>query len=141
MPVICTLHVHSPDGSDAGILGWWWQDMIMEGSQECEVDPRIAPRPGDRIITKHRYSAFYNTDLEAVLRGLNVEDIVLSGVMTNLCCESTARDAFYRDFRVFFMADATATDCEEMHMASLLNLAYGFAYVTTADLIMGSIQG
>jgi len=60
--------------------------------------------------------------------------------MTNLCCESTARDAFYRDCRVFFTADATATYCEEMHLASLQNLAYGFASITTTGHILSSIK-
>ncbi|HWQ20690.1 MAG TPA: isochorismatase family protein [Methanotrichaceae archaeon] len=139
-PVIFTRHIHSQDGSDAGILGRWWQDMILEGSPESEIDSRIAPSPGERIITKHRYSAFYNTDLEVILRGLNIEDLVISGVMTNLCCESTARDAFYRDYRVFFTADATATYCEEMHLASLLNLAYGFATIATTDRVLSSFK-
>ena len=60
----------------------------------------------------------------------------MSGIMTNLCCESTARDAYYRDYRVFFPADATGSVTEEMHLASLLNLAYGFAQVTTAATIL-----
>lgn len=56
--------------------------------------------------------------------------------MTNLCCESTARDAYFRDFRIFFVADATGTAYEEMHTATLLNLAYGFAYVTTTENLL-----
>ena len=56
--------------------------------------------------------------------------------MTNLCCESTARDAFFRDFRVFFPLDATGAVNEEFHLSTLINLAYGFAYVTeTNDLL------
>ena len=72
-----------------------------------------------------------------MLRCLKVEDVVVSGIMTNLCCESTARDAYYRDYRVLFPADGTGSVSEEMHVASLLNLAFGFAYVTTADAIAG----
>ena len=60
--------------------------------------------------------------------------------MTNLCCESTARDAYYRDYRVFFPADGTGSISEEMHVASLLNLAFGFAYVTTADAIAAQLS-
>lgn len=132
-PVIYTRHVHKADGSDAGILGWWWPDMIVEGSSDSEIHQDIKPRQDEKVIMKHRYSAFYNTDLEIVLRCQQIEDIVISGVMTNLCCESTARDAYFRDFRIFFVADATGTAYEEMHIATLLNLAYGFAYVTTTD--------
>jgi ureidoacrylate peracid hydrolase len=134
-PVIYTCHVHHPDCIDAGIMEWWWKGMCIEGSTESKVHEDITPLPNEKVIFKHRYSAFYNTDLETVLRCLKVEDLVISGIMTNLCCESTARDAYYRDFRVFFLADSTGSINEEMHLASLLNLAFGFAFVTTADLI------
>jgi isochorismate hydrolase len=56
--------------------------------------------------------------------------------MTNLCCESTARDAYFRDYRVFFLLDATASVNEDLHLAALKNLAYGFAYVTTTGEIL-----
>ena len=135
-PVVYSRHVHKADGSDAGIMGWWWEGMCIEGSPESEVHDDIAPRADERVIFKRRYSAFYNTELETVLRCLKVEDLVVSGIMTNLCCESTARDAYYRDYRVFFPADATGSVTEEMHLASLLNLAYGFAQVTTAATIL-----
>ncbi|MEP0815002.1 MAG: cysteine hydrolase [bacterium] len=131
-PVIYTRHVHNPDGSDLGIMDWWWPGKCWEGTPESEVHERIAPLPGEKVVAKHRYSAFYNTDLETVLRCLGVTDIVVTGIMTNMCCESTARDAYYRDYRVFFPADATGSVTEEMHVASLLNLAFGFAYVNKA---------
>ncbi len=139
-PVIFTRHVHHPDGLDAGIMGWWWQGMCPEGSPESEIHDDLAPLAREKVVLKHRYSAFYNTDLETVLRCLNVEELVVSGIMTNLCCESTARDAYYRDYRVFFLADGTGTINEEMHLASLLNLAFGFAYVTTADEIQRQLS-
>ena len=139
-PVIYTRHVHHPDGSDAGILGWWWDGMCIEGSPESEVHEKIAPLPGEKVVLKHRYSAFYNTDLETVLRCLQIEDLVVSGVMTNLCCETTARDAYLRDYRVFLLADGTGTVCEEMHLATLINLAFGFAFVTTASKIVQDLR-
>lgn len=135
-PVIYTRHVHHPDRIDAGIMEWWWEGMCIEGSPESEVHPEIAPLPNEKQILKHRYSAFYNTDLETVLRVLHIEDLVISGIMTNLCCESTARDAYYRDYRVFFPADGTGTINEDMHLASLLNLSFGFACVTKVDSII-----
>lgn len=134
-PVIYTRHVHHPERLDAGIMGWWWEGMCVEGSPESEVVASIAPLPHEKVILKHRYSAFFDTDLATILRCLKVEDIVIAGIMTNMCCESTARDAYYRDYRVFFPADATGTINEEMHLASLINLAFGFAVITTtADL-------
>jgi nicotinamidase-related amidase len=139
-PVIFTRHVHHPSDLDSGIMGWWWAGKCLEGSPESEVHPELAPRPDEKVVFKHRYSAFYNTDLETVLRCLRVEDVVISGVMTNLCCESTARDAYFRDYRVFFPADGTGSVSEEMHVASLLNLAFGFAYVTTAAAITDRLK-
>lgn len=135
-PVIYTCHVHHPGHLDAGIMGWWWEGMCLEGSPESEVHDDITPLPGEKVVLKHRYSAFYNTDLETILRCQKIEDLVIAGIMTNLCCESTARDAYFRDYRVFFPADGTGSVSEEMHMASLLNLAYGFAFITeTKDII------
>jgi len=139
-PVIYTCHVHHPDRIDAGIMEWWWKGMCVEGSVESKVHDDVAPLPNEKVIFKHRYSAFYNTDLETVLRCLKVEDLVISGIMTNLCCESTARDAYYRDYRVFFLADVTGSVSEEMHLASLLNLAFGFAFVTTAKEILQELH-
>jgi nicotinamidase-related amidase len=122
-------------------MAWWWAGMCLEGSPESEVHPEIAPLPGEKEIFKHRYSAFYNTDLETVLRGLKVDQLVIGGIMTNMCCESTARDAYFRDLRVFFLADGTGSINEEMHLASLLNLAFGFAWVTDTDTIAARLPG
>ena len=138
-PVLFTRHVHHPAGLDSGIMGWWWKGKCLEGSPESEIHPLLAPLPDEKVVLKHRYSAFYDTDLGTVLRCLGIEDLVVSGVMTNLCCESTARDAYFRDLRVFVPADGTGTVTEEMHVASLLNLAFGFASVTTAAAILEAL--
>jgi ureidoacrylate peracid hydrolase len=139
-PVIYTKHVHHPDKIDAGIMGWWWEGMCIEGSPESEIHEQLKPLPNEKIILKHRYSAFYNTDLETVLRCMKIEDLVVAGIMTNMCCESTARDAYYRDYRVFFPANGTGSTDEEMHLASLINLAYGFACVNTAEKILEDMR-
>ncbi len=140
-PVIFTQHVHHPDHMDSGIMGWWWEGMCLEGSPESEIHADIAPLPEEKVIQKHRYSAFYNTDLETVLRVLKIEDLVIAGVMTNMCCESSARDAYYRDYRVFLPADGSGSINEEMHLASLLNIAFGFAYVTTTGALVKQVSG
>jgi len=140
-PVIFTRHVHHPNDLDSGIMGWWWEGKCLEGSPESEIHPGLAPLAGEKVVFKHRYSSFYNTDLETVLRCLKVEDLVVSGIMTNMCCESTARDAYYRDYRIFFLADGTGSINEEMHLASLLNLAFGFAYVTTSAAVAAQLAG
>ncbi len=141
LPVIYTAHVHKSKELDGGILGWWWEGMIIENTKDAEIHLDLAPLPEEKVVYKHRYSAFYNTDLETVLRCLDVKDLLITGVMTNLCCESTARDAYFRDHRVFFVMDAAATLTEELHLATLRNLAYGFAYVTdTQDIVQDLLK-
>jgi nicotinamidase-related amidase len=140
-PVVFTGHVHEDPAVDGGMTAEWWPEIklgksLIKGTRGVEIFPAVKPAKHERIIWKHRYSAFYNTDLEIVLRGMGVTDLVITGVLTNCCCESTARDAFFRDFRVFFLADATAASEPEFHVASLKNLAYAFAYVTTPDRII-----
>lgn len=132
VPVIFTQHGHAPDGSDAGMLGDWWRDIIIETSTDHQLLGETGYRDGDLVVAKRRYNAFFETDLLETLRSRSVRDLVIAGVMTNLCVETTARDAFVRDFRVRVLMDATATSTEEMHVASLLNLAFGFAYLQTA---------
>ena len=140
LPIIYTAHVHKDKEWDGGILGWWWEGMIIENTKDAEIHPKIAPRTDEKIIYKHRYSAFYNTDLEITLRCLNITDLIITGVMTNLCCESTARDAYIRDHRVFFLLDATGSVNEELHLATLKNLAFGFAYVTDTEEILKKLD-
>jgi biuret amidohydrolase len=139
-PVIFTKHVHHPDKIDVGIMGWWWEGMIVEGTKESEIADELKPLKGEKVVLKHRYSAFYNTDLETILRCQKIEDLVITGVMTNMCCESTARDAYFRDYRVFFPADCNGTVTEEMHKSTLLNLAFGFSSITTAGRLIKEIK-
>jgi nicotinamidase-related amidase len=111
------------------MMGQWWARNIIEDTPESEVHPSLEVRPGDIVIRKNVYSSFTSTKLESILRDLGVTDVVITGVMTNLCCESTARDAFCRNFRVFVPADATGTTCEELHCASLMNIGFGVGAV------------
>jgi ureidoacrylate peracid hydrolase len=144
IPVIYTGHRHEDPAVDGGMTAEWWPEIkagrcLVKGKKGAEIFGPLAPRRRERVIWKHRYSAFYNTDLEIVLRGMGVTDLIITGILTNVCCESTARDAFMRDFRVFFIADATATTEPEFHVAALKNLAYAFAYVLTVDSLLKQI--
>jgi isochorismate hydrolase len=94
----------------------------------------------DIVLPKKRYSAFYETDLEKILRSKGIQDLIISGVMTNLCCETTARDAFMRDYRVFFLIDGTATGKDDHHLAALKNLGFGFAYLITCDELIQNLK-
>jgi len=133
--ILFTRHGHREPKTDGGMLGRWWGDLILYGSAEWELIDGLPLQSSDSIIDKNRYSAFLGTELDSLLQDTGIEDLIITGVLTNCCCETTARDAFMRDYRVFFVADATAAPTEELHLASLKNLAYGFAYiVTTRDL-------
>ncbi|KAJ8769971.1 hypothetical protein K2173_009053 [Erythroxylum novogranatense] len=130
IPVLFTRHSHkSPD--DGSILAEWWNnDLVIDGTVEAELMPDIRRLAGDNeVVEKKTYSAFANTGLEDRLAAMGVKEVIITGLATNLCCETTARDAFVRDFRVFFSTDATATSNLELHEATLKNLAYGFAYL------------
>ncbi|MEM2868913.1 MAG: isochorismatase family protein [Thermoplasmata archaeon] len=132
-PVIFTRHAHRR--GDEGLMGVWWRECIYDTDPLSELDPRLESR-GSPVVRKTRYSAFFGTGLERRLRRLGVGTVCVSGVMTHLCCETTARDAFMRDFQVVFLMDATATEDEALHLSSLRTLADGFAEVLSCEELM-----
>ncbi|KAJ8433445.1 hypothetical protein Cgig2_017405 [Carnegiea gigantea] len=143
IPVILTRHRHKP-GDDGGVLGeWWFGDLIIDGTPESELIPEVvtaAAVKAEEVVEKNTYSAFQNTHLEERLREMGVKEVIVTGVMTNLCCETTARDAFVRGFRVFFSTDATATSSTELHEATLKNMAYGFAYLVDCQRLVNAFS-
>jgi ureidoacrylate peracid hydrolase len=140
-PVIYTRHVHKSAELDGGILAWWWQDMCIDGTPESEIVKQLTPLPGEKVIKKHRYSSFYNTDLEITLRCLDITDVVFCGIMSNICVESTVRDAYFRDIRCFVPADAVGSVDEKLQLGALQGMAFGFAYITRTDDIISSFIG
>ena len=133
IPVFFTKHVHH-EREDLGAMGRWWRDPLMASSPMSEL--RIEPIEGEKIIHKSSYDAFYGTDLERWLRGMGVEEIVLIGVMTHLCVETTARSAFVRDLDVTVVGDATGSSYEKLHINSLTVMAHGLAVIkNTIDVI------
>lgn len=139
LPVIYTSHSHKSDKFDGGTMTWWWPVNCMEGSYGAEIYDAIKPKPDEKMISKHRYSAFEGTDLDMTLRCLGVTDLVVTGVMTNLCCETTTRDAFGKNYRVQFLCDATATSDPDLQLATLKNIAFGFAPVVLTEDVMGQL--
>jgi nicotinamidase-related amidase len=140
VPIIFTRHGHKNLKEDGGMLALWWDKHAMYGSPEWELLEEIPVKKDDFIINKNRYSAFWRTGLDEFLHSKNVEEVVIAGVLTNCCCETTARDAFMRDYKVFFVSDATATENVDLHLASLKNLAFGFAYIMNANFICRSLS-
>jgi isochorismate hydrolase len=140
IPIIFTQHGHTDAASDGGILGEWWGQVILQGTRDWKFIPEMKIEPEDLVLQKKRYSAFFETNLEKLLRSKGIKDLIISGVMTNLCCETTARDAFMRDYRVFFLIDGTATGKEDYHLATLKNLGYGFAYLMTCNELIQNLE-
>lgn len=135
LPVVFTRHALKDD-SEAGIMGTWWGDNIRDDDPMSEVVDELRPLEDEHVIRKTRYSAFIGTDLGDHLASNGVKRLVVTGVMTHLCCESTARDAFMRDFEVFFVVDATASGDEDLHLSSLRCLTDGFVIpVTTEEVV------
>ncbi|MBD3885597.1 cysteine hydrolase [Phormidium tenue FACHB-886] len=93
----------------------------------------VEPLPGEPIIYKPRYSGFVNTPLEALLREHGIHTLVVCGVATNICVESTVRDGFMRDFEVVIVSDASGAYSESMHQAALEVMHLAFGIVVSAD--------
>ena len=137
LPVIFTQHLNTPE--NAGSMKTWWHDLIAPQNSLSAITDQIDLSKGT-LVQKTQYDAFYNTDLEDLLRGKNVRQVVICGVMTHLCCETTARSAFVRGFEVFFTIDGTATYNQDFHLATLMNLSHGFATPVLADDILTAVK-
>lgn len=137
LPVIFTRHINTPQ--DSRQMSTWWREMITEQNPLSVISPQFDPR-GGICIDKSQYDAFYNTPVEEILRTRTVEQVVICGVMTHLCCDTTARSAFMRGFEVFFTVDGTATYNQELHLASLQTLAHGFATPTLIDQLLAHLE-
>ncbi|AJC48997.1 cysteine hydrolase [Allofrancisella guangzhouensis] len=93
------------------------------GKWGTEIYSQIDVKANDHILIKHRISAFYNTDLECVLRANNIKDIIIMGVSTDMAVELTAREAHDRDYNVTVIEDACTTYSEAAHLASINNIS------------------
>ncbi len=125
--------------------------LFIRGTNGFELHPRLTPRPEDQRIVKHYPGSFSKTDLEEILRKEGIETLAISGYMTHMCCDTTAREGFQRDFRVLFLNDATATrDGEhpslgkiahgELHRSTLITQASMFAEVLPTQELVERLQ-
>ncbi|HEX05180.1 MAG TPA: cysteine hydrolase [Bacteroidetes bacterium] len=128
-PVLFTQHLDAPSAGNP--MRQWWKDYLTEDDERAEL--LIFEHCADvrTVIKKSSYDAFLGTDLESRLKDQGISQVVICGVMTHLCVETTARSAFCRGFNVWLPVDATATISEEHHLATLRNLSHGFARMTS----------
>lgn len=141
MPVIYTRHWLHPRGWDAmrheplGSDGR--PEHSVAGSAGAEICEEVAPEPGELVVDKCRFSAFYGTKLDHVLRRLDAEHLIVIGVWTEACLETTVWDALWRDYRVTLVKDACGAATDTVHKAAVLDMAnwlYGGGVVRTAEL-------
>jgi nicotinamidase-related amidase len=100
----------------------------------------LAPINDEVVIHKPSYGAFYDTQLETILKNLEKDTVIISGTLTNYCCGMTARQAYERSFKVVFGSDVTSTDDPEMQEPELKVLRKGFGKVLTADEIIEMLK-
>lgn len=149
MPIIYTAHVHRRGGCDMGRFRDLYPPIangqaLVDETDGADIYPDLAPQEGEIVVKKHRYSGFFGTDLNIILQGYGIENVVITGTTTENCCHATARDAMFHNYRVAFLSDATGTfdypdmgygamSAEEVHDATLRILAFSTAHVMTAD--------
>jgi len=136
--IIFTQHINSQE--DAAMMGVWWHELITADHPLCGITGELDTSRGT-LLRKTQYDAYFGTDLQDQLTEKNISQVVICGVMTHLCCETTARSAFMRGFEVFFTVDGTATYNRKYHMAALNNLTHGFARPMLIDDVLAAFGG
>ena len=132
IPVIFTQEMHRADKSDFGIELEFEPLHCLEGTPGMELAAQLDVVPGDyRILNKRRYDAFLGTDLETLLRARHIENLIVTGVCTDICVASTVQRARNLDFRCFIVRDCVAGTSAERHEAALLCLSHVFGYVVS----------
>jgi ureidoacrylate peracid hydrolase len=129
--------VDSPDGTPGAIL--------VEDTWNTQIVPDLAPRTEDLVLPKGRYSGFFETDLDRLLREARIETLIFTGATTSVCVESTLRDAFFRDYRCLLLSDCTAEpiggqSSPSNHDASLLVIEMLFGWVTDSASLLTALD-
>lgn len=144
IPVIFTRYVYLPGYADGGLVtsellpAMRDVDALIQGSWDADIIAELAPRTDEIVIDKSRPSSFYGTRLEPALTGLGVTSLVVAGVTTNVCVETTVRDAGQRDYRTTVARDATAEYDDRRHSVALETMGYLFGWVKTVDTIIAA---
>ncbi len=149
IPVLYLYTTKRKDLADAGIFADLkpmthqaddpWSNF--ESAKGAEFYESIKPLSEDIVIKKFRYSGFYGTELENILRKLGRDTIAISGVATNVCCDSTARDGAMRDFKVIFLSDCNAAFTMEEQEATLKNFSRHFGIVMSSEDFIKRLSG
>ena len=108
-----------------------------EGPLDCaDVIDELAPVPGDLVVDKYGYGAFHGTDLDDALREKGVGSLVVTGTVTQICVEESAREAFHHGYRTTVVADAVSSYAPDLHAATLKNFELKFGWVADTDTVL-----
>jgi bifunctional isochorismate lyase/aryl carrier protein len=138
LPIFATRY---SSGESDGPVEKWWNVRLERDDKWAVLDPRITYPASTVVLDKNMYGSFSSTDIDARLKTAGCDSVFVCGVMTHLCCETTAREAFHLGYDVYFVADANATSTIEMHLSTLRVLAHGFAYVVSAEHVFDLLEG
>jgi nicotinamidase-related amidase len=144
LPISVILVRHNPLLTDSGSAfnsGTTSHARLDERAEGFKLYPALEPLPGDLWVKKIKYSAFTagSSDIDAQLMSRGIDTLLIAGTATNVCCESTARDAMMLDYRVIMLSDANATLTDEEHTATLNSFLLFFGDVMTADEAIGRL--
>src|SRR5919206_4655477 len=135
LPVIFIRTEHGPWTDSEAWLGRSNGTSVrtcVEGTWGCDFYG-VAPQAGERVVIKHRYSAFRGTDLDLILRARGIRSVLICGVATNVCVETSAREAYMHDYEIVFLADCSAAYSQAEHDATLVNMAQHFGDVVREE--------
>jgi ureidoacrylate peracid hydrolase len=139
MPVIFVKTIHHPWTDSASWVRRLEKDsgdsVCRPGTWGAEFYAGIQPAEGEIVITKHRYSAFLGTNLDLILRSTGIRSLLISGVGTNVCVESTLRDGYMRDYYIVMLEDCVGATNRELHQATLKNVNLHFGTVTESNQV------
>ncbi|MGQ8364575.1 pyrimidine utilization protein B [Glaciecola sp. 1036] len=108
--------------------------LLAKGTWDYQLVDQLTPQPNDMVIPKTRYSGFYNTNLDSMLRSRGIRNLVFTGIATNVCVESTIRDGFFLEYFCVILSDATyQAGPPEIHLASLFNIETFFGWVANVE--------
>jgi ureidoacrylate peracid hydrolase len=117
-------------------------EAFVRGAHHWQLWPLLEMTGADIAVDKHRFGAFVPgaSHLHALLQDRGIDTLIITGTLSNCCCESTARDAMQMNYKVIFIADANATWTDAAHNATLENMALLFADVMTTQELLGAIR-
>ncbi len=152
IPVIWIRSYHPPGGADWRMFfdhfvtperSEWAAKQLEESSPGSQIYDAMRVEESDYFVHKIRYSALIpgSSNLERLVRSLGKDTLILCGTRSNVCCESTARDAMMLDFKVLFVSDGTSAMSAQEHQATLDILAQSFADVVTTEEVLKDIYG